>query len=58
MREEHRAAREQRHGEHDEAESITLPGPWGRCLGVGHQILPGEDGMDGFFYSLLRKRQE
>lgn len=30
--------------------------PWGRKTGHGYQILPGEDGMDGFFYSILVKR--
>lgn len=30
--------------------------PWGRDTGVGLQILPGEQGMDGFFYSVLKKR--
>ncbi len=45
-------------GDHDEAENIAVSGPWGRCLGVGRQILPGENGRDGFFYSLLRKRPE
>ncbi|MFA6302099.1 MAG: 16S rRNA (cytosine(967)-C(5))-methyltransferase RsmB [Legionella sp.] len=28
---------------------------WGRSTGHGRQILPGEDGMDGFFYSILVK---
>lgn len=28
---------------------------WGRSTGHGRQILPGEQGMDGFFYSLLQK---
>lgn len=26
------------------------------ALGVSRQILPGESGMDGFFYAPLRKR--
>ncbi|KGP64232.1 16S rRNA methyltransferase [Legionella norrlandica] len=29
--------------------------PWGRWTGHGQQILPGEQGMDGFFYSVLTK---
>jgi len=29
---------------------------WGRSAGVGRQILPGFDDMDGFFYACLRKR--
>jgi 16S rRNA (cytosine967-C5)-methyltransferase len=28
---------------------------WGRGSGAGRQILPGSDGMDGFFYVRLRK---
>ena len=28
---------------------------WGRATGHGQQILPGEQGMDGFFYSVLDK---
>ncbi|MFZ1569123.1 MAG: 16S rRNA (cytosine(967)-C(5))-methyltransferase RsmB [Thiolinea sp.] len=28
---------------------------WGRVLSVGRQILPGEQGMDGFYYALLEK---
>ncbi|PID49215.1 MAG: 16S rRNA (cytosine(967)-C(5))-methyltransferase [Proteobacteria bacterium] len=28
---------------------------WGRALSVGRQILPGEMGMDGFYYALLKK---
>lgn len=30
-----------------------LPGLWGRADGPGRQILPGDDGMDGFFYALV-----
>ncbi len=45
---------EQIHGflaRHDDAECIG-PGPDGRS---GRQILPGEAGMDGFYYAVLRK---
>jgi 16S rRNA (cytosine967-C5)-methyltransferase len=28
---------------------------WGRATGHGQQILPGEHGMDGFFYTVLRR---
>jgi 16S rRNA (cytosine967-C5)-methyltransferase len=31
---------------------------WGRATGHGQQILPGEQGMDGFFYSVLMKDKE
>ncbi len=30
--------------------------PWGHLLSHGIQILPGEHGMDGFFYSVLKKK--
>jgi 16S rRNA (cytosine967-C5)-methyltransferase len=33
-----------------------LPDAFGRSDGPGRQRLPGEDGMDGFFYARLRKR--
>ncbi len=42
--------------EHEDAEILPLAGPWGRRVGAGRQILPGEHGMDGFFYGALRKR--
>ena len=32
-----------------------LDASFGRDTGVGHQRLPGEGGMDGFFYARLRK---
>ncbi|MBS0214817.1 MAG: 16S rRNA (cytosine(967)-C(5))-methyltransferase RsmB [Proteobacteria bacterium] len=33
-----------------------LDASFGRDTGCGHQRLPGEDGMDGFFYARLRKQ--
>lgn len=33
-----------------------LEADWGRSQGHGRQILPGEEGMDGFYYALLKKR--
>jgi 16S rRNA (cytosine967-C5)-methyltransferase len=35
----------------------ALPDTFGRAEGPGRQRLPGDDGMDGFFYARLRKRQ-
>ena len=32
-----------------------LEDTFGRDTGAGHQRLPGDDGMDGFFYARLRK---
>jgi 16S rRNA (cytosine967-C5)-methyltransferase len=33
-----------------------LPDVFGRAAGAGRQRLPGEAGMDGFFYARLRRR--
>jgi 16S rRNA (cytosine967-C5)-methyltransferase len=38
-----------------DADAQALDARHGRESGVGRQKLPGEDGMDGFFYALLRK---
>nr|VFJ65570.1 MAG: 16S rRNA m(5)C-967 methyltransferase [Candidatus Kentron sp. FW] len=49
--------------EHPDARESAIHAVWGRSNiqqggdGVpGRQILPGEDGMDGFYYALLEKR--
>ena len=34
---------------------IRLDATWGQACSIGRQILPGEDGMDGFYYALLEK---
>lgn len=39
-----------------DAQSEVLDARYGHAAGHGRQRLPGEQGMDGFFYSLLRKR--
>lgn len=39
-----------------DAEVQTLNARYGRASGAGRQRFPGEDGMDGFFYALLRKK--
>ena len=41
---------------HAEAQLVPLDAPWGRARTAGRQILPGDDGMDGFFYALVRRR--
>lgn len=41
---------------HADAVAVPLAVPWGRVRGFGRQILPGEAGMDGFFYACLVKR--
>jgi len=40
---------------HPEARQRHLDAPWGRQTEAGRQILPGDDNMDGFYYSLLEK---
>lgn len=39
-----------------QAESVLLDVGWGRRRGAGIYILPGDAGMDGFFYAVLRKK--
>lgn len=38
------------------ASAVELPAGFGRSAGAGRQRLPGEDGMDGFFYAVLMRR--
>jgi 16S rRNA (cytosine967-C5)-methyltransferase len=40
---------------HDDAHALPLPEGCGHVAGVGRQNLPGEGGMDGFYYALLEK---
>ncbi|MGA9032753.1 MAG: 16S rRNA (cytosine(967)-C(5))-methyltransferase RsmB, partial [Sulfuricaulis sp.] len=40
---------------HPEAREVMLPMSAGRARAVGRQILPGEAGMDGFYYACIRK---
>lgn len=42
--------------EHDDAAVGAPDIPLGRALQFGHQILPGERDMDGFYYACLEKR--
>jgi len=39
-----------------DASPISLDTDWGYASGAGRQILPGENGMDGFYYACLKKR--
>lgn len=41
---------------HDDAAALALPAQLGHAAGVGRQNLPGEGGMDGFYYAVLEKR--
>ncbi|KTC66415.1 Sun protein (plasmid) [Legionella adelaidensis] len=43
--------------EHKNGESLTIKATWGHSTGHGRQILPGENNMDGFFYSVLKKKE-
>jgi 16S rRNA (cytosine967-C5)-methyltransferase len=40
---------------HTDAHAIDLDVDWGLAAPLGRQILPGQDGMDGFYYALLAK---
>jgi 16S rRNA (cytosine967-C5)-methyltransferase len=40
---------------HPEAREVMLPMSAGRARAAGRQILPGEAGMDGFYYACIRK---
>ncbi|MGB5064054.1 MAG: 16S rRNA (cytosine(967)-C(5))-methyltransferase RsmB [Candidatus Competibacter sp.] len=41
---------------HPDACEQPIMADWGRSLLYGRQILPGEGGMDGFYYAALRKQ--
>ena len=41
-----------------DAREFPIEAAWGRADSHGRQILPGEDGMDGFYYACLRKVEE
>lgn len=40
---------------HTDARSMPIKANWGHEQKAGRQILPGEDGMDGFFYACIYK---
>ncbi len=44
-------------GAHRDARLVPIEAAWGRDTSAGRQILPGEDGMDGFFYALLERAE-
>jgi 16S rRNA (cytosine967-C5)-methyltransferase len=39
-----------------DAEELSIDVDWGRACRYGRQLLPGENGGDGFYYARLRKR--
>ncbi len=42
--------------QHPDARERVIDACWGRSVTPGRQILPGSDGMDGFFYARLEKQ--
>ncbi|MGM0593167.1 MAG: 16S rRNA (cytosine(967)-C(5))-methyltransferase RsmB [Pseudomonadota bacterium] len=40
---------------HDDASERALAGDWGSPADIGRQILPDQDGMDGFYYACIEK---
>ena len=40
---------------HDDAAAVPLALSWAHATGHGVQILPGDEGMDGFYYACVRK---
>ena len=40
----------------DDARALPLPQRYGHAAGSGRQNLPGEGGMDGFYYAVLEKK--
>lgn len=45
-------------GRHSDALAVRLHRSWGREAGIGRQLLPEAQDNDGFFYALLRKKEE
>src|SRR5690606_17087802 len=41
--------------EQSDAQLNAIEAPWGLALSAGRQLLPTEQGHDGFFYAKLRK---
>lgn len=41
---------------HPDAKERRIPAYWGTACTHGRQILPGEEGMDGFYYACIEKR--
>lgn len=41
--------------QHDDAAELPLDVEWGKRQSAGRQLLPGESGMDGFYYARLIK---
>lgn len=55
LREENEVRLERFLGAMSDARAVQLSVSWGRPAGPGRQILPGDDGMDGFYYACVVK---
>jgi len=42
--------------EQADVEHLSIEAEWGLAQALGRQILPGQEGMDGFYYASLRKK--
>ncbi len=42
-------------GRQVDAQELKIEADWGVTTTVGRQILPGQDGMDGFYYACIKK---
>jgi 16S rRNA (cytosine967-C5)-methyltransferase len=40
---------------HEDAREEGISATWGRAMNIGRQILPNQDGMDGFYYARILK---
>ncbi|WP_455201531.1 16S rRNA (cytosine(967)-C(5))-methyltransferase RsmB [Kaarinaea lacus] len=43
-------------GAYPDAITVKIPGAWGISQEYGRQILPGQNGMDGFYYACIQKQ--
>lgn len=41
----------------EDAVNLPLDQTWGQSTAIGRQILPGQDGMDGFYYACIGKQR-
>ena len=41
---------------HGDAQEQVIDAAWGQAAAIGRQILPNQDGMDGFYYACIRKQ--
>lgn len=40
---------------HPDCQELQISGEWGHALEAGRQVLPGEQGMDGFYFAALSR---